>query len=347
MTIHSQELVEVGQVPLTVGRSPTAGLRLIHSSVSRRHATVERTDQGMTVIDRDSRCGTFVNGARVRRLCLQVGDRVQFGTVIAYRVEPAGRLRRDQTAGGARLDISGVSLCKGDKLLVKDAGFQIGPGTFVGILGPSGSGKSTLLNCLTGFLMPAQGRVVLDGAHDMSENRDFYKACLGYVTQDDVLYRSLTARENLDFAAKLALGATRRSIEIHQTVTHVLEQVELTDHQDKVTESLSGGQKKRLSVAMELLRSPRLLLLDEPTSGLDPGVETRLMERLKLISKQGTTVVCTTHLMGSMQSFDCVIVLGLMNRVGRVAYIGPPDGLLAYFNSRSFPDLYELLGRLD
>lgn len=339
---HIPEFVELGIAPLSVGRSPACGLRLVHSTVSRQHATLERCGEGITIVDHDSRHGTFVNGARVRKAQIQYGDRVQFGTVVSYRAETTG-LRLDRADGGMHLELAGVSLCKGGKTLVQGIECEIAPGAFVGILGPSGSGKSTLLNCLAGYLLPSQGRVIFDDDREINEQIAAYKASLAYVTQEDVVFPTLTARENLVFAAQLRVGSIKQSVEIDQVVDQVTEQVGLIDHQHKRAAMLSGGQRKRLSVAIELLQRPRLLLLDEPTSGLDPASDARLMEQVKLISRRGTTVVCTTHLMDGIRLFDCLIVLGRQEGVGRIAYVGKPDSLLTHFQCRSFADLYELL----
>lgn len=339
---HTPEFVELGVTPLSVGRSPACGLRLVHSTVSRQHATLERFGERITVVDHDSRYGTFVNGTRVRKSQMQQGDRVQFGTVLSYRAEMNG-LRLDRTEGGMRLELAGVHLCKSGKTLVQGIELEIAPGAFVGILGPSGSGKSTLLNCLAGYLLPSQGRATFDDGHAINDQLATYKAGLAYVTQEDVVFTTLTARENLVFAAQLRFGSIKQSAKIGHVVDQVMEQVGLVDHQHKRAAMLSGGQRKRLSVAIELLQRPRLLLLDEPTAGLDPASEARLMEQVKLISRRGTTVVCTTHLMDGVRLFDCLIVLGRREGVGRIAYVGNPDGLLAHFQCRSFADLYELL----
>jgi len=213
----------------------------------------------------------------------------------------------------------------------------------VGILGPSGAGKSTVLNALASYLHPGRGRVVFDGRHDVLEEPDAYRAMLGHVPQDDVVYRPLTVRENLTFAARLRLGVEAPASVIDAAIGHALDRVDLSGHADKPAAVLSGGQRKRLSVAIELLRRPRLLLLDEPTSGLDPASEAHLMEGLRSLARRGTTVVCTTHLMDNLGLLDEVVALGVVAGVGRLAYAGPPDGLLAHFRCRGFADLYEVL----
>ena len=150
-------------------------------------------------------------------------------------------------------------------------------------------------------------------------------------------------RENLRFAARLRLDSDAGGQRDDQAVEQALERVGLTEHADKRASVLSGGQRKRLSVAVELLKRPRILLLDEPTSGLDPASEANLMEQLRYVASRGTTVVCTTHLMENVRLLDSLIVLGVKDGVGRVAYVGPPAELLGHFGCRNFADLYEEL----
>jgi ABC transport system ATP-binding/permease protein len=353
--------------PLVIGRSDDATLRLLHRTVSRRHATVTRTSDGLMILDHDSRFGTFVNGTKVRSTRIQPGDRVQFGAATAYRVQANG-LMLDVAAEGLSLDVESLAVSvsrrkplnasladrlqpgfatdavgsqqRERKRLIEDVSFRVRPDSFVGILGPSGAGKSTLLNCLASYLVPNRGRLVFDDGRDACEEQAAYRALLGHVSQDDVVFRSLTVRENLTFAARLRLDGQS---DVAAVVAETMERVGLTKHANASAAALSGGERKRLSVAVELLRRPRLLLLDEPTAGLDPASEAHLMEQFRQVTRRGTTVVCTTHLMDSLGLFDEVIVLGVVDHVGRIAYTGPPDGMLPHFGCRGFADLYEVL----
>lgn len=354
---------------MVIGRSSEATLRLFHPTISRRHATVTRVGGGFLVTDHDSRFGTFVNGVRVRTTTVRPDDRVQFGSALTYRVEADG-LRRDDKAEGVMLVAGGLTIsvrrdldlgrlfdplrhagAAGDKdgdprpdrkTLIKDVGFVVRPDSFVGILGPSGAGKTTLLNCLASYLPPGLGRIVFDGQRDVFAEPDAYRAMLGHVPQDDVVFQSLTVRENLAFAARLRLGHEAGG-NIVAAIDHSLERVDMAKHADKLVAKLSGGQRKRLSVAVELLRRPRLLLLDEPTSGLDPASEANLMEQLRQVAGRGTTVICTTHLMDNLRLLDEVVALGVVKDVGYLAYVGPPDGLLPHFRCRSYADMYDVL----
>ena len=355
----------IAGAPVEVGRSSAAALRILHPTVSRHHATVKRVGVNLLIEDHDSRFGTFVNGARVRVMGLVPGDRVQFGTAPAYRVEEGG-LRLDIAAGGLKLSIENLAISvpgdpasslgrqfiarqyRCDQPLIDKVAFNVEADSFVGILGPSGVGKSTILNCLASYLPPARGRVLFDGDRDVYVEPDALRVIMGHVPQDDILFRLLTTRENLTFAARLRLGTVSGRSQA-EAVDQALTRVGLTEKADQPAGLLSGGQRKRLSVAIELLRRPRLLALDEPTSGLDPASEAHLMEQLRQVARQGTTVICTTHMMDNLHLLDSLVVLGLKDRTGRVAYVGEPAGLLSQFDCRGFADLYEILatGRFD
>jgi ABC-type multidrug transport system ATPase subunit len=362
--------VPVADSPVTVGRSAGSALRLTDPSVSRAHATLRRAGGRIVVEDHDSRFGTFVNGARVRTAAVAPGDRVRFGAAAAYRVEPGG-LRLDPAAGVA-LEVDGLTLAVdatadparalgallwrrggpgpgGDdarRVLVRDVSFCVRPDAFVGLLGPSGAGKSTVLRCLAGLRPPAEGRLTFDGGRDAYAEPEAYWATLGHVPQDDVVDARLTVRENLALAARLRLG---RGADVAAAVGEAAERVGLGGCAGTAAGTLSGGQRKRLGVAVELLRRPRLLMLDEPAAGLDPASEARLMELLRLVARRGATVVCTTHLTDHLRLLDEVLVIGVKDGVGRVAYAGPPEGLLPHFGCRHYADLYEALdgGRFD
>jgi ABC-type multidrug transport system ATPase subunit len=334
--------VAVTDTPLEVGRAVQGGLLLRHPTVSRQHARLIRQANGLSVLDLESRFGTFVNGVRVGAACAQDGDRIQFGTTITYRVHADG-LHLEPVSQGVSLAASAWEISKGGRILVRDVGFAVAADSFVGILGPSGAGKSTVLNCLAGYRRPDRGRLTFDGCHDAAAEPELYRALLGHVPQEAIDYPTLTLRENLQYAALLRLEAERGEVTADEAIEQALERLGLADHQDKPAGVLSGGQRKRLNVAFELLKRPRLLLLDEPTSGLDPASEANLMEQLQVVARRGTTVVCTTHLMDNLRLFDQVIVLGVAEGVGHVAYQGSPGELLDHFQCRNFADLYERL----
>ena len=339
---ESPRVIEVTTSPIVIGRSRHAGARLLHPTVSGNHATLVRQGDTFLLDDTDSTFGTFVNGARVKKIAVRPGDRVTFGTQVAYRVQANG-LTLEDSPRGVQIISRDVSIKIGDDVLVKDAGFVIPADAFVGMLGPSGAGKTTMLKCLATVLQPGRGRVLFDDQLDLVEHEPELRAMLGYVPQEDVVFKPLSVTENITYAAQLRFGSDRTAAEIAAEVQRVVQEVGLGAHSHKLAGKISGGERKRLSVAIELLKRPRLLLLDEPTSGLDPATETSLMAQLRHLANRGTTVVCTTHLMENVRLFDLVIVFGKRECCGQVAYVGPPDRLLEQFHCKTFTDLYEKL----
>jgi len=335
-------VIGLGDVPCRVGRSSKSDVRLLHPTISRAHAIIEKQNGSYLVRDLDSRYGTFVNGTRVSAKVLVEGDLIRFGTATHYRLTD-GTLGYVSAAGGCSLSFSKISVVKGGKAIISDASFEIPPNAFVGILGPSGAGKSSLLSVMASYHSPEKGIVVFDGSHPLHLHLDEYRTVLGNVPQQDIVYPGLTARENLFYASRLRAAAETPVASLHHLTERVLAQVGLTDHADQLFEKLSGGQQKRVSVALELLKRPRLLLLDEPTSGLDPAAEASLMENLKVIASQGTTVVCTTHHMDNVGLFDLLVVVGVQDQVGRIAYVGEAEGFLGSFACRSYADAFERL----
>jgi ABC-type multidrug transport system ATPase subunit len=334
--------VQIGDSPVSVGRSSVSSLRLLHPTVSRSHAVIERQSGAVIIRDLDSRYGTFVNGARIGTKTLARDDLVRFGTGIAYRFTGEA-LAFEPVAGGYSLTLRGVTIVKNGRTLVSGASFDLPANAFVGILGPSGSGKSTLLSVLASYHLPVSGEVLFDDGQPVKEHLDEYRAALGNVPQQDIVYSGLTGRENLLYSARLRSSTDMPVAALNEQVTRALTQVGLLPHADKPFERLSGGQQKRVSVALELLKRPRLLLLDEPTSGLDPAAEANLMEVLKVIAAQGTTIACTTHQMDNVGLFDLLVVIGVKEGVGQVAYVGDPDSLLNHFGCRGFADAFERL----
>ena len=346
MPDHRDNLIRVSE-SLLVGRGEGVGLLLDDQSVSRHHARVRQDGEGLVVEDLDSRLGTFVNGLKVVKRRLATGDRVRFGLASCFRVDRDG-LRPDSAPAGVALQASELCLSKGSKMLVEGASFSLPADSFVGIIGPSGSGKSTVLNCLAGFLKPVAGQLQCDGSPAF-DDLTYYRQQLAYVPQDDAFHAHLTIRELLNFAARLRAGPSADEQELRQRQSEVLTTLGLLEHADK--SQISGGQRKRLGIAMEFVRQPRLLLLDEPSSPLDPAGEADLMASLKKLTRQGVTVVCTTHKMDNLRLFDVVLVLGVQRQAiststqetGVLAYAGPPEQLLSQFDCTSYADLFDRL----
>ncbi len=331
--------IPLWQLPMVVGRSEECDLWLTEPTVSRRHAQLERSGSGLVVRDLQSRFGTFVNGLRVVEKPLQPGDQVRFGRHICYLVREDALERVE--AAGAGLVLEEVAIERGGRRLVQAVTAQMQPGQLIGILGPSGVGKTLILRVLAGLFAPAAGQVLWQYTPVQQVLAEYLQQ-LGYIPQQDLLYETLTVEENVLYAAELRLGQLSAS-QRAERVRCVLDMVQLSEHRDKKTAVLSGGQRKRLSVAVELLRQPSILLLDEPTTGLDPANEIRLVENLRQIARQGTLVICTTHSLSVVRMFDQVLVLALREKVARQVFYGRPENLLNALGVSEWTDLYKML----
>ncbi len=333
---------------ITLGRDPTNHIHLDHPTVSRFHAEVQRTTQGDILTDRSAN-GTFVNGRRVRgQHRLSAGNMLQIGpykliydqTALtqatplgSYRLDAVHLTRRVQTGGsflGFWRQKSTV------KRILDDVNLSILPREFVALVGGSGAGKSTLMKAISG-VTPSEGEVLLNG-DNLYQQFAAYRSILGYVPQDDIIHRHLTVRSALVYAARLRLPDATRE-ELNQRVELVLDQVEMRVHAAKQVDQLSGGQRKRVSIAAELLADPGVFFLDEPTSGLDPGLEKKMMYTLRRLADAGRTVVLVTHATANIDQCDHVAFMA----DGHLAYYGPPDEALSFFGARDFADIYTKL----
>jgi ABC-type multidrug transport system ATPase subunit len=216
------------------------------------------------------------------------------------------------------------------------------PGQFIGILGPSGAGKTTLLDALSGLRPAETGKVRFDQT-DLYKNLGQLRSLFGYVPQDDIVHSDLTVTEALTFAARLRLPAGTPRSEIVKLVDHTIGSLGLSDRVNLKIGRLSGGQRKRVSVGVELLSRPPLLFLDEPTSGLDPLAEFKLMELLRRLADTGCTVICTTHVMENVYLMDQIAIVF----DGRVVFQGPPDEARSRFGVTRLSSLYDALQSID
>jgi ABC-type multidrug transport system ATPase subunit len=238
---------------------------------------------------------------------------------------------------GMQLEAIGVSReLKSGKALLNDVSFSIEPGELVAILGGSGAGKTTLLNALAGVAPPTSGRVRYDG-RDYYENIDEFRHSLGYVPQDDIIHRDLPLETTLRYSAHLRLPSDSSPTEREMAVQEALQVLGLAERSALPVKALSGGQRKRASIGVELLTRPRIFFLDEPTSGLDPAMSAELMRLLRGIADDGCTIVLTTHVTQDIDVCDKVIVLA---RDGHLAFYGPPRRALEYFDASAFDEIY-------
>ena len=230
------------------------------------------------------------------------------------------------------LRVENVGVSAGGTRILEMVDLTLHPGEMCALIGPSGAGKSTLIKALLGLRDPDTGSVMM-GPLSVAD-----LGPVGYVPQDDVLHRGLTVQRELTYAAELRMPGTSAE-ERQARIAEVLEQVDLGDRAEVRIRRLSGGQRKRVSVALELLTGPPLLILDEPTSGLDPGLEARMMTLLSQVGGTGRIVLVATHAMESIERAQALCVLV----GGRVAFFGPPRRALSYFRVDRYAELFRQL----
>jgi ABC-type multidrug transport system ATPase subunit/pSer/pThr/pTyr-binding forkhead associated (FHA) protein len=327
---------ELAQFPqVLIGRDPSSQIHLDHPTVSRRHAEIVRRNGGFAIRDLGSANGTFVNGQRVTDwVTLGVGNVIQIGPFkLVYDVRLQGLTML--MSRGHRMDALdlGVQVANG-RMILSDISLSVQAGEFAALVGGSGAGKSTLMKAMNGYNPATHGEMLIDG-QDLYSNLDAYRMLMGYVPQDDIIHRELPVRLALWYAAKLRLPDASAG-EIEERIQDVLRTVEMTAHAEKPVRVLSGGQRKRVSIAVELLAQPDILFLDEPTSGLDPGLEKKMMYDLNILADQGRTVVLVTHATANIEQCDHVAFLAQ----GRLAYYGPPAEAISFFDAYDFADIY-------
>lgn len=224
------------------------------------------------------------------------------------------------------------------KYILRNVSLKINPGELIAILGGSGAGKTTFMNCINGFEPATEGRVLVDGL-ELYKNYQSLKSCMGYVPQQDIVHDNLTLESMLTYTGKLRLPSDVTKQELSTRVAEVLEMVDLTKEKDTFIRKLSGGQRKRASIAVELVSDPSLFFLDEPTSGLDPEAETNLMHQLRRLSDQnGKTVIVITHTLQNIRLFDKVIFLA---PGGKLCFYGTPGEAEKFFEVDNLADAYE------
>jgi len=320
---------------MTIGRLQGVEIWLNHPSVSRRHASFKnQPGQGVTVTDLKSTAGSFLNGKRFDTQSLIIGDRLQIGPIF-LQFDGHG-FHRVENGSGESLRTQNLIVRNGSTLLLNEINLLLPSSRFIGIIGPSGAGKSTLLNTLSGLRKPDHGEVLVNGEPmDFAHNPGSF----GYVPQEDIVHPELTAHQALTFSAGLRLPKGTPRLEVKKLVKKTIDQLGLAPHQSKRIGQLSGGQRKRVSVAVELLAHPRILFLDEPSSGLDPATEFQLVELLRTLADTGCTVICTTHVMENAYLMDQLVVLV----GGSLAFQGSAQATRNYFQVPKLSALYTRL----
>ncbi|ORA71584.1 ABC transporter ATP-binding protein [Mycobacterium heidelbergense] len=325
---------------MTIGRAADNDIVVADVLASRQHATLVRTPLGAEIRD-NSINGTFVNGTRVGSAILTEDDVVTIGNVdLVFRGGTLIQRSVAETRTGG-LEVRNVKyVVDNGKQLLDGISLTARPGTLTAVIGGSGAGKSTLARLIAGYTSPSSGSVTFEG-HNIHAEYASLRSRIGMVPQDDVVHRQLTVNQALGYAAELRLPPDTSAADRAKVVAQVLDELDLTKHADTRVDKLSGGQRKRASVALELLTGPSLLILDEPTSGLDPALDHQVMTMLRQLADAGRVVIVVTHMLSYLDVCDQLL---LVAPGGKTAYCGPPDQIGEAMGTSNWAKIFTKVG---
>lgn len=331
-----------GLSQITIGRDEACTICLPHISVSKCHATISLENGNYYISDNSSTNGIVINNKRISGK-VKLHEKDVISITNSKLIFTSSAIHYCCYKSGISVDASNIVIerGKGKRKFVtcNHVNLNINPGELVAVIGGSGAGKSTVLNCLCGYLKPSMGEVYINGVN-LYQNFDFLKKIIGYVPQSDIVYDNLTLYDMLLYTAKLRLPSDISQTERDAAITRAIELVELTEKKNSLIKSLSGGQRKRASIAVELLSDPNLLFLDEPASGLDPGTERNLMQSLREMADNGKTVILVTHSTLQLKLCDKIVFMG---KGGNLCFCGSYEEALEFFEVMDVVDVYNMI----
>ena len=329
-------LSAVQQGTLSIGRQSSCNIFLDDPTVSRVHALLRPEGNGTALLEDRSSNGLFIDGKKAGRVSrIAPGADVRIGR---------GRFHWDgkklvQQGDQLRFGIEVRNLELPDR--IRSMSLSIHGGQLVALVGGSGAGKSSLLTTLAGQNPEYRGQIQISG-DDLRRSIGALRPLMGFVPQDDIVHPELSVSEVLTFAARLRIPDNEAR---QPAVQRVMQLLEIDHRRNALVRELSGGQRKRVNIGMELVADPRLLFLDEPTSGLDPGLDRRMMRLLRQLADRGHTVLVVTHATANVNLCDQLVFLG---RGGRLCYAGSPSGCLQNYKvGTDFAEVYERLNLSD
>jgi ABC-type multidrug transport system ATPase subunit/predicted component of type VI protein secretion system len=349
--ISKETKVEIGEAAfhkvsfqgnsMEIGRDPQCDIPLDFPMVSWRHARLTRTENGILVEDLGSRNGTYVDGVRVSgTILVRPGQDIGLGT-FRFQLLADGELAKREYSGNVTIEAKDIVVCTPNhkQRLLNPVSLTVFPSELVALMGPAGAGKTTLLKALNGYTKPTEGTVLFNGAN-LYKYYDRFRQQMGYVPQDDIVHPQLTVRQALYFSARLRTDLSEAEIETR--TEKVLRDLDIYDKIDLVIGSperktLSGGQRKRVNIGLELITDTPVLFLDEPTSGLSSYDAESVVDLLKNLSKTGKTIITTIHqpsLKVYKQFDDLIMISRDKGSPGAMVFFGPafPDSI-QFFNA--------------
>ncbi len=345
---------------ILIGRDPNADIYIDNVNVSWHHAKIEKRNGKYYITDLNSTNGTYVNDEPIKSKEINFGDKITLGLysfIFQQEQKKVSFLNVNQK--GFTINVNNVYFkvnvgTEKEKTLLDNINLTIYPGELVGIMGLSGAGKTTLLKTMSGYTKPSEGEVFVNGL-DLYKNFDRIKNSIGYVPQDDIMHPELTVYEALYYSLKLRIKDKLTIDEINKKIDKTLQDLGLPisdskngNHPtkggikgikvgDAENKFISGGQRKRVNIAMELLADPEILFLDEPTSGLSSVDAKIVMEKLKELSESGKTIILTIH-QPSLINYKKMDNIAILTK-GKLAYFGHnyPESI-KFFNPNSDKD---------
>lgn len=331
----------IGRQSVSIGRDESCDITLPHVSVSKFHAQIVSDNGNFYIVDNNSTNGVIVNGVPVSRRLLHEKDVITITN--SKLIFSCASIFYCCYKSGISVDARDIVIKRGSgrkaNITCNHVDLSINPGELVAVIGGSGAGKSTILNCMCGYIKPDNGDVFINGVN-LYQNFDALKKVVGYVPQSDIVYDNLTLYDMLMYTSRLRLPKDTTPQEREAAISRAIELVELTEKRKSLIRSLSGGQRKRASIAVELLSDPNLMFLDEPASGLDPGTERNLMQSLRRMADGGKTVILVTHSTLQLKMCDKIVFMG---KGGNLCFCGSLDEALKFFGVSDVVDVYNMI----
>ena len=320
---------------ITIGRDFTCDLRLNYPFVSKRHIKITSNHNNQIFVeDLRSKNGTCLNGKKIyKSVEYNDGDIISVDSIELKIVNNSVFLVNDPE--DLVFSTKNLSFVTKKKVIINQVSFEAKGGELIAVVGGSGEGKSTLLKLLSGYLKPTNGELFYNNI-PFENNFKYIKEELGFVHQDDIIYPELTLYKNLYYAAKLRLPEHVDSAQVNELINKTVELVDLTEFKHKKVGTLSGGQRKRSAIAIEILMNPNMIFLDEPTSGLDNYLKTSLTKLFRAIANRNKIVFVATHDVEDLDIYDKVLIVS----AGELIYYGEPKKLKILYDIENYSDIY-------
>jgi len=343
----AKDTLEFSGNEMVLGRDASCDHVLDFPMISRRHARLRRANGQILLEDLGSGNGTFVNGRKITApVAITQTDVISLGSY-QLQLTSDGRVQKRDYRGNLTIETRNLVLDVPGRRLLENVSLTIYPSEFVGLMGPSGAGKTTLMNAMNGYTPPTHGSVLFNG-QDLYSDYAQFSGLLGYVPQDDIMHRELTVGQALYYTARMRLPQDMSDQEINDRIRKILKQLGLEATVNTLIGSperkgISGGQRKRVNLAMELLTDPPVLFLDEPTSGLSSEDALMVMKLLRELADSGKSILLTIH-QPSLEAYRLMDNLVIVSKdahsadPGRLAYYGPayPEAV-HFFNPDGVP----------